>query len=218
VAGPTDSDQFLRAVEALLDLRASGALRILVGAAWQINFVQFEVVRDHASVDQILSARTLTPEDLEEPAEYIGELLSSALRNEDLEDLLASREATEPQARERAQLVLDRFQDDLHDLAPRFWIKATSKVQVPDRFEWEVASKLADDELAPPRKNPVAFATLRVLTESPEFSYYSGMQQRAVALTVDIEDLDFLIDSMKRCREALAAAEAGSLKQGEDGV
>jgi hypothetical protein len=209
-------DRFEAGVDVIQDLAKSGALRILVGSGLRPSPFQFELRRDDVALKDVLAGRGLSYSDLTEFIEDLDDCLNALLGGSSPKRFAEVRSDPErwddgefesPEvATRKLELVAETF--DLADLRKRFWIKRTAKSPIPGRLDWEVLTKNADAGAAAPGPTPVVLATIRLSTEPGSAGPISLTDQlRQVNITVDSEDVGYMIDSLTRLRETMLRTE-----------
>ncbi len=147
----------------------------------------------------------------------IAEALTFVARSQDMDSFIATRtDEDRGEGREDASDARQKYEKAVEifpitELARRAWLKRTTKTEVTRTVDWEVSSKLADDDLERPGSGPVPFAILRLETGAPSpnfFELMTGKGTNALVLTMDVDDVDYLIDSLTRMRTALVGVAA----------
>ena len=190
----------------------SKALRLLVGAAGRR--LQFELTEPDAK--DALARASLTLSELRLVLFDLEDVLTAATTGVSADRFAAVRAdperwddhevESEDVSRWKLDLATQRF--DIADLQRRVWLKSSSKNQLPIKFSWEVAVKHADDERPLPGGGPVVFGTIRLASEPPDSGYSSP--ERAgdeVVVTVDKEDVGYMIDALVRLQRAMESAD-----------
>jgi hypothetical protein len=212
-------DQFQQAAEAVMALRSSHALRLLVQGHDPIGppgaGVRFVVRKDDDRVTAYFADASIDYQAFREALPDIGETLTFVARSQSMDSFVAARTAESRAdggedadiARQKYESIIQLF--PIAELTKRFWLKRTTKTEVTKSVDWEVSSKLADDDLERPGSEPVPFATLRMETGGPSPNFIelmTGKGANALVLTLDVDDVDYLIDSLQRMRSALSQA------------
>jgi hypothetical protein len=204
---------FERGLQAIAALRERAALRVLIGGS--VRRFQFNVKDDQAH--EVLERHGLDDESFRRVLVDLEDVLLPAVTGVDVEHF-ASRRADpnrfpdgEVEERETAEakykLVEEVF--DIQALARRVWAKSTSKNELPGRFDWEVSRRLADAELEGPDGEPALIATLRISAEPVDLTWPILPRATEITMTVDVEDVAFMIESLTRLEEALDGADNG---------
>ena len=154
---------------------------------------QFEVLTEHSQLETLLEGRQVSLEQVTEAAADISDVLSAILDDASEVEFAEVRsdpsrwgddEREDPEiASRKYRLVLGSF--DLADLRRRYWVKVTSKNDLPGRLEWEVSLKQADDSAPSYDEQGVAFATVRLSTR-PDYRAFLEPEKELV-LTLDAE-------------------------------
>lgn len=196
-----DDAAFTSATQAIRELQARNLARLLVGAD---NAVQIEIIEgDEAK--QLLEERRLDPEAVRGTGVHVASILTAILDNLSSEEYAKERGGTGPE-----QEALSRqysFVGEQFPLAPlrrRAWLKQTTKNQVARVFDWEVSVKLHDSTVADGDRGhaPLPYGTIRLTTESA----VDVLSDRETAITVDEEDVGYLLDSLTRLQACMRSA------------
>jgi hypothetical protein len=210
-------EQFEAGMAAIADLLAVEALRLLVGSSLRPSPIQFELRREDDSRQEILSRHGISYEELLGVFEDLDDCLNALLSGSSIERFSEVRsdpnrwEDGEHESRDIAErkmrLVMETF--DAQVLRQRLWIKQTAKTAIPGRLDWEVLAKKADAASRLPGGASIVFANLRLATEPSSTRPIALTDQlRQINITVDAEDVGYMIDSLTRLRRALLNAEA----------
>jgi hypothetical protein len=206
-----DLGLFERAVGAISELMAGQYLRLLIGST--LRRFQFALREDEAG--DVLGRFSIDVTDLRAVLVDLEDVLVAVTSGVGAEMFVAKRsdpdrfddgETEDPGvAAAKYELATESF--DVEHLRRRVWLKRTSKSEVPGRFDWEVATKMADAENALPDGDRVVMGKLRVASEPAEFRLpYIGAEQE-ITVTVDVEDVEYMIDSLNRLKEAMYQAD-----------
>ena len=203
-------DLFRQGLIAIADLRRQACLQVLVGPPAR----RISVAIAEAVAETTLASHQLTLGQFRDVLGDLEDVLVAASEGVSEDRFVAVRTdperwedgETEPasQAAEKFRLVGEAF--DLNALRQRLWLKATAKTPVPGRFEWEVVAKYADDSIDAPTERPARHALLRITSASPRLRLPLDPDAE-VLMTVDEEDLDYMIGSLKRLRQQLVENE-----------
>lgn len=211
-------EQFEATAEAVVALRAEGAVRLLVqspqplaGAA--APMFRFVVRKNDERVAAYFSVQERDYQQFRDSLPDLAEALTLITRPMNIDEFVDFREGEQsgrihdaPEAaRKKYEVVTHLFSID--ELRRRLWIKRTTKNDLAKTIDWDVSTKLTDDDLQHPGGDPVPFGTLRLETGGtvPSFvEFMTGKGSNALVLTLDLEDLDYLIDSLARMRLSLA--------------
>jgi hypothetical protein len=188
---------FAEAVDRLLALRRDGQAWLLISP----DAVRFNLARNVAS-----------PE-LREQAREVSEAVSSVVRGESPEEFAQRRASPlarafgygeeEPEsvdvAERKLQLVTERF--DTAELARRHWLKQTSKTPTPATVEWDVATKYAEDMIDRPSEDAIPFGLVRFRARAVQVTPAEPISE--VVMTVDSEDVDFVIGVLTELRATM---------------
>jgi hypothetical protein len=212
------ADQFESAAQAVLTLRAQGALRLLVEGPGPPGFrhsVRFVVRKNDQRVQAFFQQAALEYDAFRASLPDLAEVLTLMIGGQDVEAFVAFRTTDErsedkredPEvARGKYRFVEQAF--PLDELKQRAWIKRTSKTELTKSVDWDISRKLVDDDTQPPGPVSVPYGTLRLETgwiAASVIELMTGHAPNSVILTLDIDDLDYLLDSLTRMRGALAA-------------
>jgi hypothetical protein len=208
-----DLPLFQRGVRTILALIEARSLRLLVGGS--VRRFQFELHED--SAEEALSSHEISRLDLGRVFFDLEDVLVANTSGADREHFIRRRsdskrfpdgEAEDPSvAGAKFDLVSRSF--DIDGLARRVWIKSSAKTNVSRRFDWEVLIKCADSQAERPVGGKMVTATLRVASEPPDLDVPIRLTHQEVVMTVDTEDIDYMIDSLKRLKEAIEQADTG---------
>lgn len=178
------------------------------------NVVQIEFRTDDPGFDRTFRDADL--EDLQGVAVDVSDVLSAVVNDIRVDRFVAVRSSDDEQrqrrgwgpedaeqARRKYEFVQSTF--PVEDLRLRAWLKQTSKTHVPERLEWDVVTKHADDTLPPPSDpGGLAFAVVKFWGDIP---YDFEMPPARLVLTMDSEDIGFMIDSLTRLRGEIEAVQ-----------
>jgi hypothetical protein len=210
-----DEESFRNAVNQLRDWRQGGFLRLLVEAARFAPLVQLELIGTPAGSEEFSSGWQFRGVMWD-----VTDALAAAVNGASPEEFVRTRtnprrfaeDDSEPDneveseeiARRKFELIASAF--DIIDLRRRRWLKSTSKDWLATGVDWEVSIKHVDDDTPSPDNEPVPFATIRLTAEPPGHpAYGQSPPPRDLVMTLDREDVDYLLDSLGRLREALAS-------------
>jgi hypothetical protein len=203
----SDAQSVVASYKALREMQARELVRALVGTH---NHVQLEV-RRNSDVDAFLAERELTREQVLHAATQVATILSALLNGMGPEEFARERArgqgVDEAGIQEAVPSLTDRFAHvaelfPLDDLRLRAWLKDTSKNEVPRILDWDVSVKLDDARRPAPAGTRLPYATLRLATESPLDLY----ADHEVAVTLDEEDVAFILDLLLQLQVSLRAA------------
>ncbi|MDP9440318.1 MAG: hypothetical protein M3P49_16530 [Actinomycetota bacterium] len=209
---PVDPDgDFQRGLRVILALLREKAARILIGTGPQL--VQLELLDDHPRFRQVVEAEGMPAAALDGVGNDVAEILAALLRGYTLDELVGlrtrdtrslERQESEEVARHKAEAVLAAFDRD--PLERRFWLKRTSSALIPTVVSWEIGLKHGDADGAPPGQHPVPYATLKLVAE-PAHAYVPTMNEQEITVVLDLEDIGYLQDSLRRLGAALSRIE-----------
>jgi hypothetical protein len=196
---------FRGGLSVLRQLQESNELRILMAVRGSL---QFEIREDRASVAQTLERADLTLVELRRVVLDVSDCLSAAIAGYSANEFASVRgnasrfedgEIEDPAlATHKFQLATEQF--DIEDLRRRAWIKETSPVRIARRLQWDVISKHATAAGLPPGNTPVRFGALRLVLDS---ALGVARGQEEFVITVDREDIGFMMDSLQQLLRAL---------------
>lgn len=143
---------------------------------------------------------------MKDVADEVAAILTAIVSGVSAKDFArqTTRDAKEfPILTERYALVAEQF--PLAPLRRRAWLKRTTKNQVARFFDWEVAVKTHDSTLSDPTEGfaPLAFGTIRLTTESS----VEVLADRETAITVDEEDVAYLLESLQRLQACMRSSD-----------
>lgn len=209
------TQDFERVAIALRDLEEASVCRIVIlpviPLPYATQLVQFNVLHDEPGASEILDARDLDQQTLEDVADEVAETLTAVITNvgPDRYAVMRARrrrgattEQTgdpDPEDEKKYRLAEQIF--DITGLQARLWVKQTSKTLVPVTVEWELADKIADDNAQPPAGRPVRFGTLRIVGRPSRFNPFE-VGDEALSMVVDREDVLLMLDILTRLRDA----------------
>jgi hypothetical protein len=210
-------DEFRRAVAALAALIEDGAIDLLVLPPFARRFIKFVIPNGSNAVAEVAKAHGLSERDLTRTANDVADVLSGVVSGVTLQRFVSVRtEATEHdkdvESREIAEakygIVRDSF--DIPKLAQRHWVKQTAKTDVLYDLEWEVAEKAVDNEGDPPGGQAVPLAVVK-LSVGPNDNPLAvlGYGGGRPVLTLDEGDVDAMLHSLRRLKEALQRRRGG---------
>lgn len=202
-----DFEQAIRVIQRLVQV---GAMRVLVSSSWNSPQVQFEVVDDHPAVQE-LRLDEGTREVLADRFKDVAGALAAAMENQTPETFAARRasaatsqnEPPDESAETKLRLVEQAFSGTLPTLRARFWIKRTSHVDTPGELRWETLTKLADSEPSQSKVPSLPYAVLTIAAGQSEPFLLTGRAQPRVTMTVDLEDVTYMIDRLSRLQRRL---------------
>jgi hypothetical protein len=203
-------DVFMRHLPKVAALHRDGYARLLVSRAPSgAAYVQLELVDGRPDFDERLSQEGLSTSDLESVGSDYAAVLTYLVNEYSLESFVRVRtddarggEAEPANVAERKYRALgETF--DLVPLRRRAWLKRIAKSDVPVSLGWHVGTVRFDDDAGPPPDGPVPFGEIKLVSEPAEMSTWGPPERNVTALTVDAEDVDFLIDGLERLRDAL---------------
>lgn len=214
-----DLELFEAGLEAIQDLLGTGAFRILVGSGLRPSPFQFELRREDGALKDVLANHGLSFGNLSDVIGDLDDCLNALVSGSSPEKFVAVRsdprrwedgEHESPDvARRKLDLVVNTF--DISSLKQRFWVKRTAKTPIPGRLDWEVLTKNADASGVLPGDSPIIVATIRLATEPGGSGPISLTDQlRQLNITVDSEDVGYMIDSLNRLQDSLIRAEENS--------
>jgi hypothetical protein len=198
VAPYLSEEEFRATVERLRDLRQAKKAWLLIGSGG----ASFAVLGKEAD------------ENLRERSGEVAEALDAAMTNQPV-DHFASRRASpiarafgvheEPEdpeiAGRKLRIVSETF--PIRELVRRRWLKRTSKTDSPGVFEWDIGRKHREDTLPIPAGGPVPYALIRFASSRPS-GELPGARAHELQVTLDLEDVDYLIGTLADLRTELA--------------
>ena len=202
-------DWFERGVAALKAMKEANAVRLLVGGARRR--LQFEL--KGRETEEIIEEHSLATWQLRRVLVDLEDILYAAAIDVSASDFARAR--SDPDrfvdhetedlhtATRKYEAAIALF--DPHDLGRRITLKEAAKTHIPSAFTWEVVRKQADDDESRTNEWPTVAAVLRIASEAPDSS---GLMQPGseVVMTLDAEDVAYMIDSLRRLQEALATS------------
>lgn len=212
-------DLFERGIQALVGLREAGKLRILARHSPRSPF-QWEFRERDELVGQTVQEFDITLAELRKVIDDLDDSLMAIVAGIKEDHFVQVRsdpnrwqdgEVEDPDiARRKFQLTSSHF--DVDDLRRRMWIKRTSKNDVPSSLTWEVVSKQVDHDDRAPAGNQAVYATLRLEAETPGAPLAASVVGGAteIVMTLDREDVGYMIDSLSRLKHALDDSEGTS--------
>lgn len=203
-------DLFRRGLAVLTALRESNELRILLAVR---GTLQFEIREERTAVSETLAAANLTYDELEGVVWDVSDCLNAAIVGVSEDGFVTARtdtkrfsdgEVEDPEvARLKFRLATEIF--DVDELRRRAWVKETSPVRIARRIQWDVLSKHATAVGLPPGNRAVRFGALRFVLDSAQGSL---RDQAEFVITVDKEDVGFMIDTLNQLVRALDKEES----------
>jgi hypothetical protein len=199
---PTDQDHFRAGVDTLVRLRRSGGLRFLAGVPGVIapklemlehgdNGEHFERAIAEAKIDRAA---------LDEVAGEVAELLDVLVGDDDIEVLMPSTEAERNMLAEKRDLVRRVFEPDIDDLIVRGRAKSDAKTDVLTSIGWELLLKLGTEADDKPYDKPLPAALLQI--SAMPASEWGSLREQKLTVTLDREDVQYLIDTLERLYSA----------------
>lgn len=211
---PLSIEEFERGATALRELEEASVCRVVILSPYGPQFVQFIVLRDDPRAEQVLESHGLDAEALEAVTDEVAEALTAVINDAgpDRFARLRARRRTsreepgeaDPEDAEKYRIAERTF--DVSRLKARAWIKQTAKDLLPVTVEWEIADKVADDDVPRPSETPVRFATVRIVGGSADFDPFQAAKAD-LSLTVDREDVLVMLDILTRLRDAFSEAD-----------
>jgi hypothetical protein len=200
-----DLETFERGLRTLVDLRENHALRILVGSPG-VTTTQLDLPDDHPAFSSILDMHSISIDDLDRVGSAVASTLDEVLAGSSIEDFVEQSSDDEDQGvlRRKYELIARSFDIDL--LRRRMWLKQTAKTNIPAAIHWEIGLKYSTDSEYAAEESPLPMAVLQIATRpSRELGF---LQERVMSMTLDCEDIDYLIATLTRLRVAFSALES----------
>jgi hypothetical protein len=212
-----EANEFRRIAEAVVELRNQGALRILVQPGPPLTpipqSVRFVVRRDDSRVQEFFRSNELEYEQFASGLGDVADVLSAAVVGGKARLISVRSDADQVGGDVEEPSLTEAKYDAVGELFPitelreRRWVKRTTKNDLLVTFDWEVSSKLVDDDARSPDDQPVEYATLRVESGPPGSNIVqviTGRGSNPLVLTLDREDVEYFLDSLERLRQELA--------------
>lgn len=212
---------FEAAVELVARFRETGTVRLFVGPTAFRPPLTFMVEEQDPDLRSALAERSLSLGEFANSFFDIIDVLSAQLVNVDEDGLVKARTSSSrwedgevedaDVARAKYRLVADAF--DIPDLQHRLWVKETSKNDLAAQVTWEVVAKEADEvRPLPEGATSVRYAVLKLRAEAPYGGggFAGARRSRETTMTVDYEDVTYLIGSLTRLQDALRRRSDGS--------
>lgn len=218
-----DEQHFERVASAVLELRSSEALRLLVEepgpplAGPFARGVRFVVRGQDPRVEEYFSSEGFTYGEFRQGLGDLADAITAVMTNIPLEGFVGARQdeqrnphgETEPEERSRSKYELVEREFPVEELRQRYWLKRTTKNEVQQTVDWEISTKVQDDDTETPEGAPVPYAVVRFETgpSSQLAQLFTGRAPNALVLTMDSEDLGYILDSLGRLRDELQRQE-----------
>jgi hypothetical protein len=195
----TETGPYTTALETARSLLERGALRARVRLPYGPHFIQVRLDGDDVG-------ENITELDLDR-IELLLSALTAGSGAESFERRIRRDEdaAEAADAAEAYRAGEPVFADLVQQLRERFWVKRTSKTSLLSTLEWELALKLSDDDYSSPADRPLPFATLRFET-APAEPPTLGQTTDALVMSVDQEDVEFLLAVLERLSDVFRAS------------
>jgi hypothetical protein len=196
-------EAMLHAMDALHEARL---VRVLIHRSDHAGApVQFELLAAATAANEILTQHGLDRRSFANAAADAADVIWAVLDEASEEQFVELRtnrdvygaDADDASIAERKfHAVIEHF--DIETLRRRYWVKNSAKASNVARFGWQVVeSSLADDGV-PPGGGSVRYGILRVIGDpGPVFP------DEQVTLALDIEDVEYMLASLTRLRDAL---------------
>jgi hypothetical protein len=205
----TDVEAFSEAVESLRRFWDARTLRLLVNATEYEPPVQFELAADDPSVEEFRNSPDFTLLMWD-----VTDLLWLAMRNVPMEAITTLRanperfgdtDLVEPEPPEVTAKKLELLSRalDLEHLRRRRWMKERAKTLLASRLDWDISVKHLDATGNVPDDEPMAYATLRIAGRAAGDESEDPGAARELVLTLDEEDVGYILDSLNRLDSAL---------------
>lgn len=200
-------EAFEDGVAILAALEEAGALRLLVLPP---ALVQVELLEDRPSFERVLSDRSSTVEDLDDVAEDVADALGALIAGASEQRFVEVRQREYSEDEElsarKYQVVKGTF--DIGRLERRLWAKSSAKTLVPSIMRWEVSMKYDDSDEDPPGDAPVPVGVVSLTARPADLPFaVSQIREELMTMTVDLQDIDYFVDTLGRLRQALVRME-----------
>lgn len=192
-------DLFERALPVLAALTGGGERHVLVGTR---SFQFYLENKDLPLPDDI------SHDDLDEVAEDVSDILLAATSSVSAEGFAERRSGERREypgvAPEAADIAREKFEAtiaafDVEALRARRWAKSTSPVDIAHAIEWEIVDRRASGT-EPVPGGPVRVGVLTLVSENVGHRYIP--EYTKVTMTVDLGDIDFMIEKLRSMRKA----------------
>lgn len=200
----TDSNsKFPEGVSALRALVEAGAARILFGP---YGGTQIELLETEPAFAATIAEHGLDSDQLAGFASTAADVLFAILQGASRDSFVRFSEDAEGEhpgiPAEHAGAMWDVVQRELvtPSVASRQWLKRTAHELVISSFRWDVWLKHATDRGIAPH-GPVAGASITLSAASGDYDE----PEESVVVVVDEDDIDYLVDSLARLKDALRA-------------
>lgn len=211
VVFPTMADEsFERAARCVQSLVELGVAKLLISNVFQRTIIQAVFDTNHDDYEPTLENCGLTRKLLTENLGDLSETLSAAsslVEPDEFGKIVCEQRDEEELGPEdwARRLILVREIFDVDDLRRRVWVKRTAKTEIPGNFEWDVSTKVVDDDYVRPGESPVPYAVIRIGT-SAGISGVLSPNESSLTLSLDHEDVRHWIDVLERLDNALSDA------------
>lgn len=168
---------------------------------------------DKARLKEIAESAGLSGSDIQQARPEIQAYLTGHSIGVSLEVFTRARREQDDTSDEPAEDIARKFEvvGELFDLSlhkQRVWARMTSKVSNYGRLDWEVVTKLADDDHRRPSGAPIPLAHVELRAWGPK----TGRNTRSERLSFAMDEIDLeeMARGLERLREALLEAKGAS--------
>lgn len=197
IAMYTDLENFVAAVEQLKTLRAENKVRFHVSSQGDIN-----LAFDPSAANAAPPAGGGLYMDLRDAIGAVGAGASldefKARRGEPRPPIFPEPES--PDVAEAKYAQVRPFGDELR---PRVLLRSTSRAPILVAHDWEVVTRRADS-ITETNKYMVSYGVFR-FTYERSLAVASNIEQEAVAINLDLQDIEELIEDLEALRSSLRA-------------
>lgn len=190
----TNLDNFVAAAERLRDLRARNLVRFHVSSQGQVS-----IAFDPEAANEAPPPGEGLYFDLQDAIAAVG-------AGTTLEEFQRVRGEPrpgfpEPESSEIAKAKYEQVDTFGEELRPRVLLRATSRVPVLVAHDWEVITKQADSARTEEAYR-VSYGLMR-LTYERSLGVGMSVEQKAIALGLDLQDIEELIEDLQELRQTL---------------
>lgn len=202
---PASEHTFRKLVNLLVPLLEEGAARLLVRAPIGDRFIWTTFDLEHPAMAELGVLLASSP-DAGQALDEVEIILSDATLTQLGPRALtyarpSGADTQDDEGLDEVKYALVAESLPLDELRRRVWVKRTAKTHLLLTADWELALKLEDDDVATPAGTPAPFALVRMQGTRLDDSEETPSDE--VLLTVDEEDVDFLLSTLGRLKTSL---------------